>query len=31
MTEAITRLANKIEADPARFFFGNQQQGVPAR
>ena len=31
MVEAITRLANKIEADPARFFFGNQQQGVPAR
>lgn len=31
MVEAITRLANRIEADPARFFFGNQQQGVPAR
>ncbi|HEY6334773.1 MAG TPA: MlaD family protein [Alphaproteobacteria bacterium] len=31
MAESITRLANKIEADPARFFFGNQQQGVPAR
>jgi phospholipid/cholesterol/gamma-HCH transport system substrate-binding protein len=31
MVESITRLANKIEADPARFFFGNQQQGVPAR
>lgn len=31
MAEAITRLTNKIEADPARFFFGNQQQGVPAR
>jgi phospholipid/cholesterol/gamma-HCH transport system substrate-binding protein len=29
--EAITRLANKIEADPARFFFGNQQQGIPVR
>lgn len=31
MVESITRLTNQIEADPARFFFGNQQQGVPAR
>jgi len=31
MVESITRLAEKIEADPARFFFGNQQQGVQAR
>jgi phospholipid/cholesterol/gamma-HCH transport system substrate-binding protein len=29
--ESITRLANKMEADPARFLFGNQQQGVPAQ
>ncbi|MFI4988189.1 MAG: MlaD family protein [Alphaproteobacteria bacterium] len=31
MVEALTRLSNKIEADPARFFLGDQQQGVPAR
>jgi phospholipid/cholesterol/gamma-HCH transport system substrate-binding protein len=29
--ESITRLANKIQEDPARFFFGNQQQGIPTR
>jgi phospholipid/cholesterol/gamma-HCH transport system substrate-binding protein len=31
MVESITRLANKIESDPARFLFGDQQQGVQAR
>ena len=31
MVQSVTRLPNKIAADPARFFFGNQQQGVPAR
>ncbi len=31
MVQALTRLSNKLEADPARFFLGNQQQGVPAR
>lgn len=27
MVATVTRLAKKIEADPARFLFGNQQQG----
>ncbi|HLI13986.1 MAG TPA: MlaD family protein [Alphaproteobacteria bacterium] len=31
MVASVTRLTNRIEADPARFFFGNQQEGVPAR
>lgn len=31
MVGAMTRLTNKIEADPARFLFGDQQQGVQAK
>jgi phospholipid/cholesterol/gamma-HCH transport system substrate-binding protein len=31
MIASITRLTNKIESDPARFLFGDQQQGVPSR
>lgn len=31
MVASITRLTNKLEADPARFLFGDQQQGVQAK
>jgi phospholipid/cholesterol/gamma-HCH transport system substrate-binding protein len=31
MVASLTRLTDKIQADPARFFFGDQQQGVKTR
>lgn len=31
LVDALTRLSNRIERDPAQFFFGNSQRGVKSR